>query len=72
MWSVYVISLITSVLLGNEQDSTEFPLQQWLRERAKMLRYTYMAWLLVKLCRIIAPSNPLKYLSYFMYHKIQH
>jgi hypothetical protein len=44
VWSAvvsYVISLITLTLLENGQEIIEFPLQQWLRERATMLRNTY-------------------------------
>ena len=39
----YVILQVTSMLLGNEHGIIEFPLQQWLRERAAMSHYTYIA-----------------------------
>jgi len=32
LWLRYVISLITSMLLGNEHEITDFPLQQCLGE----------------------------------------
>ena len=34
--------LFISMLLGNEQGIIEFPLQQWLRERTKILCYMYI------------------------------
>jgi hypothetical protein len=37
LYLVYIFSLIISMLLGNENEINEFPLQQWLRERAAML-----------------------------------
>jgi hypothetical protein len=36
---VNVILLLISVVLENKQGITEFPLQEWLLERAKMLGY---------------------------------
>jgi hypothetical protein len=42
MWST-VVSDIISILLANGHEIIEFPLQQSLRERAKVLRYTYIA-----------------------------
>ena len=42
MWST-VVSDIISILLANGHEIIEVPLQQWLRERAKVLRYTYIA-----------------------------
>jgi hypothetical protein len=46
LYLVHVIALSTSVLLGNEHGIIEFPLQQRLRERAAVLRYTYITCLL--------------------------
>ena len=43
LWLVYAISLITSTLLGYEQEYVEFPLQQWLRKPATMLLYTNLS-----------------------------
>ena len=40
---MYVISLITTMLLGNEYGIIEFPLQQLLRERTTVLRFAYIA-----------------------------
>ena len=45
LWLRYVISLDTSMLLGNEQGTTDFPLQQCLGESFKMLRLAYNACL---------------------------
>jgi len=58
---VYVISLITSGLLGNKHDSTEFPLQQWLRERAAMFLYTYIVCLATRSSMISCEPSWLLY-----------
>lgn len=34
LWLVHVISLRTAMLVGNGRPIFEFPLRQWLRERA--------------------------------------
>ena len=46
LWSV--ISLITSGLLGNEHGIPDFPLQQWLRERAAVFLYTHVTCLVIR------------------------
>jgi hypothetical protein len=49
---VYLISQVTSMLLGDENGIIEFPLQQWLRERAAVSHYTYIACFVYSLHKV--------------------
>jgi len=42
--------LFISMLLGNGYEIIEFPLQQWLRERTKILCYTYITCHVLMCC----------------------
>jgi len=37
---MYVISLTTSMLLGNEHKITDYPLRQWLHDNTMLLIHT--------------------------------
>jgi len=41
LWLVYIIPLITSMVIKNNHEIMKFPLQQWLSERAAVLRETF-------------------------------